>query len=388
MKKKNVVFILGAGASKDFGLPLGNEIFDYTYKILMLKKDSVVNELKTVWKEVEKNMKYIFVNLPNDKIAYPPFEEVLTFIWDCRKSETWDYKKKRLNSLFKNKNGAKSVFDVFVKMLGLTIAGSMLFYLPATDVEAFKTFIKSLDFDKKNISFISLNYDVLIDNILHECVKENIISDYTYGVPLSDISDKYNRYSHDIKLCRRSGIPLLKPHGSLNLIYCSHHQARYGDGFYYSKNDFIAIKNRTLNCPGCGGSMAKPLIIPPLYNKSDYVEETAIKMPAVNARSTPELYRRYLDYKIKDVLKNVDEIIVLGYSMPSYDYDFRSLLMSNLMLNKKRKEIHLKVVTKSDSSQIDNLTAQYKCLVGTVTVEGDKGLYKYLKDTGTHRIIS
>ena len=45
MKHKNVVYIVGAGSSKDFGLPLGSEIFEYAYNIAALNNDPLCNEL-------------------------------------------------------------------------------------------------------------------------------------------------------------------------------------------------------------------------------------------------------------------------------------------------------------------------------------------------------
>jgi hypothetical protein len=54
------------------------------------------------------------------------------------------------------------------------------------------------------------------------------------------------------------------------------------------------------------------------------------------------------------------------------------LLISNLISNKKRKKVHLKIITKGNKSQIEALKAQYKYLVGTVSVEGDRGFYNYL----------
>ena len=89
------VYILGAGASKDFGLPLGVEIFDCAYKLSKLKdKSGATNELATVLGDVERYMGEIFTNLPKDKMDYPPLEEILTFLWDCRNAETTTLKAK------------------------------------------------------------------------------------------------------------------------------------------------------------------------------------------------------------------------------------------------------------------------------------------------------
>ncbi|MGA9364877.1 MAG: hypothetical protein WBW16_10995 [Bacteroidota bacterium] len=368
---KNVVYILGAGSSQDFGLPLGSEIFDYAHRILKVKEKFVAGvELTEAFNMAEKAMAYIYTNLPENKKKYPPFEEVLTFIWDCRKSDEWNLDNARLISLFEDERGVEQVFDAFVRMMGLTLAGSPLLDQRKNDIGTYTKFIKSLEFDKENISFISLNYDVLLDNILGECVEQKIIEGYTYGVPLQEISDRVDS--------RQEGLYLLKPHGSLNLVFCGHAPGSNKFGFYYRTDDTVAAITGKLRCPDCK-RIPKPLIIPPLYSKNDYIAETAVDTPPMNFRTTPKLYRDYVDNRIEQILRDADEITVVGYSLAAYDYDFRSLLMRSLMSNAKRDAVHLKLVTKGVESQIENLKSVYRHLAGAVTIEGQNGFYNYLK---------
>ncbi len=70
MKRRNIVYIIGAGGSKDFGLPLGLEIYEFANKIAALKKKPLYEELKAAIREVEKNLKLLFINLPTDRLAY------------------------------------------------------------------------------------------------------------------------------------------------------------------------------------------------------------------------------------------------------------------------------------------------------------------------------
>jgi hypothetical protein len=374
---KNVLYILGAGSSKDFGMPLGNEIFQYAYEALNFKKKhGIGTNLKTVLEEVETIMRYIFVNLSEDRLKYPPFEEVLSFIWDSKQDERWDYNSNKLISLFENfGKDAEEVFDNFVKMMGLTIAACMFnYHLPNhanSNSHKYTRFIKSLKFHEENISFISLNYDLILDSVLAECAEEKIIEDYSYGLTFEDIRDK--------KPCRERGILLFKPHGSLNLSYCPH---PHESGFYYSEdNIFTAIKNRRVKCPKCG-RQPKPLIIPPLYNKGDYVktmgDRAKDKRYEISFRSSPEIYRKCIDNEIIRLLTDVDEIIVIGYSMPAYDIDFKSLLMKGLMKNEKRDNILLKIITLANESQIANLKSQFMHLAGPVIIEENNGFGDYL----------
>jgi hypothetical protein len=50
-----------------------------------------------------------------------------------------------------------------------------------------------------------------------------------------------------------------------------------------------------------------------------------------------------------------------------------------LISNSKRKDVNLKIITKGRKSQLEALKAQYRYLIGTVTIEGGNGFYNYLK---------
>jgi hypothetical protein len=64
--------------------------------------------------------------------------------------------------------------------------------------------------------------------------------------------------------------------------------------------------------------------------------------------------------------------------MPAYDFDFKSLLISNLIYNKKRDKLKLKIITKCKKAEADKIMSQYKYLVGKVIIEGIDGFYNYI----------
>jgi hypothetical protein len=82
------------------------------------------------------------------------------------------------------------------------------------------------------------------------------------------------------------------------------------------------------------------------------------------------------------VLAAADEIVVIGYSMPPYDYDFRTLFVSSLIGNERRKRIVLKIVTKGTRHQKGALRSQLGRFVGSVEILGSDGLLDYLKRQG------
>ncbi len=264
-----------------------------------------------------------------------------------------------------------------MQVLGATLTAAMR-AAQHDIVVPFDEFINLLLLDREQEpSFISLNYDLLLDNALVKCVNDKVISDFSYGVPLSDIALRYRSGSRQ-QFCRDTGVLLLKPHGSLNLVWCPHRQAPYGFGFYYSANEPIAVSADVVRCPGCGNA-PKALFIPPLYNKRDYVGETSMR-PRRQWRSTPELYRTYCDRQIIAVLGGADEITMIGYSLPAYDYDFKNLLLLGLMNNRDRERVSVRLITQGNEEAVDNLQKRCVGIAGPVVVESSQGFYGYLEE--------
>jgi len=327
--KKNIIYLFGAGASKDFGMPLGNEIFSQAYQLpRLLEQCQLRTDLVHALRESDSYLRHIFTRLPKKKNDYPPFEEVLTFLWDYRKSERRDYDKNKLISAFTNPRGVKEVFDVFVKTLTLTLSGSIHYAGNGGKVHSLTNFVKSLFYGSNEIAFISMNYDIFLDQALLECVNSRLIDDFTYGVGLYDIESKRDRLNPPKLSCRKSDVHLFKPHGSLNLVYCPHPQDPHGEGFFYSSQNLIASMCEEIRCPACG-SKPKPLIIPPLYNKAEYIAGNAVRTQhQINFRASPVTYRQSIDFRLREKLAKADEIVVIGYSLPPYDYDLVKVINS------------------------------------------------------------
>jgi|GEM_PF-679101 hypothetical protein len=122
--------------------------------------------------------------------------------------------------------------------------------------------------------------------------------------------------------------------------------------------------------------------------KESYIKEV-IKRHVYESKRGPrildtgviEFYRQFIDREICDVLMNADEIIIVGYSMPPYDFDFKSLLIKGLMPNKNRKNVPIHIITKAKGKELDNLIKRFEHLAGKVNVVSSKGFYKFLRDS-------
>jgi hypothetical protein len=162
------LYIFGAGASKDFGMPLGMEVFEYAYRFRR-ESSHAGRELSNVLEQLEPYMQRIFVSLPDDKKLYPPLEDILTFLRECKRSESYDWKDNRIISLFRPPQYAMGVFELLVKMLGLTLITGREVGRDANDLEEFNRFVRLLVSDhSRELSFISFNYDLVLDDALQD----------------------------------------------------------------------------------------------------------------------------------------------------------------------------------------------------------------------------
>ena len=363
MKK---VFIFGAGSSVDFGLPLANRIFSYSDKVLQWKSKERAACLKDAIDKTEKHLRVLYTNISKNKEEYPAFEEVLTLIWN--------------NGPFKNGWITQDVFNDFVNLLGLTIAASMgvvnynrIFFNRRPKYEQF---IGTLINTKEEIVFISLNYDILLDTILMKKFKKSHLD---YGVQLRDI-DTYKIYKPGRGL-------ILKPHGSLNLSYCMN----CDDIFYFEDNIFTAIANHSswVMCPICKTSEVKPIIVPPIHNKADFIKSR--KQPFIHKQKKgyPGLklycdaiqsYCSFVHAAIVSHLSDADEITIIGYSLPSYDLDFKHTLLKGLSKNRKRSKIKINLITKEGKRSDNEIKEPYSHLAGPVVVKNKSGFYNYICD--------
>lgn len=311
--RRNIVFIFGAGSSKDFGYPLGNEIFSAAYEEIAKAKDQdIKTKLETAIKEVDQVMAQVYSNLPSDRRAYPFFEEVLTFIWHARKYEYQDWNNDgEFVSLFEQR--ATKISKIFIEMLMLAFSAIQKHGPHAKELGEYQRFIKSLTSFENNIAFI-----------------------------------------------------------------------------YYSENDVTLEalkKTKDFQCSisNCHDTLS-PLIIPPLYMKESYIHETNKSRVHISKRGSRVLengvienYRTSVDRWISEVLQSAEEVVIIGYSMPPYDFDLKSLLIKGLMANKNRSNVPVSIITKAEGHELNDLRLRFKHLAGEVRFLGQDGFLNYIK---------
>ncbi len=159
--------------------------------------------------------------------------------------------------------------------------------------------------------FLNVNYDILLDSALYDLrsgYRNNIdyCTEIQYPIPTANT------------------IKLLKPHGSLNWLYCKSCGIRISGG---DQNIAMEHYNKILNgsevsCKYCDGGILSALIVPPSFFK--------------------ELHNyiiRNILISLENHLSKVRNLVFIGYSFPEADFHLKYLFKKAQLLGGFRKII-------------------------------------------------
>lgn len=152
--------------------------------------------------------------------------------------------------------------------------------------------------DSKEYSFISLNYDTLVENILYKDYSE--CGTDLYGYPFVNINNR-SRGIFTEKSEKKSIYPvkLIKLHGSANWFYAGS-----------STSDIIYYFPWSQECKNEYRIGLTPFIVPPIADKSHFYNHIILQ----------HLWKRaFFDIAI------AQEIYIIGYSFPQSDLAIRQL---------------------------------------------------------------
>jgi hypothetical protein len=287
------VIVLGAGASAADGAPLQAGLFRKYAEFLRAQENAPVHDSR------ESELRTLFwllwgVNIDSPDLErehFPTFEEVL--------------------GLFELANVRGEFFKGFGGLNQETTRGqemrSHLLYLIAVvldqslrrNSEYHIMLIKKL----KNLgwmdntNFVSINYDLLIDNALRQEMSAE--PDYTVSFRFQP-----GEITADSSQCRTK---LLKIHGSLNWLYCPTCNAL--DCFPGEKIVAEIARNpMRITCEVCTEPRV-PLIIPPTFFKV-----------------ISNFYLQQVWKSSEEMLREAQHVIFCGYSFPDADLHFKYLL--------------------------------------------------------------
>jgi len=179
-------------------------------------------------------------------------------------------------------------------------------------------------------SFISLNYDILLDDALLDLYPN---FDVDYGANFTNF--RTPRPKRKIKL--------LKLHGSLNWMFCPVCRSMKLSLEGKIADNVIAER---ISCERDGAAQ-RPLIIAPTWLK---------------VYDNPHLTGIWLE--AENTLRNTDEVFLVGYSLPDSDIHVRYLLKKSLY--RKKTAPRIVIVTSEEGGEGSDLHVRYKRFFGEV----------------------
>lgn len=191
---------------------------------------------------------------------------------------------------------------------------------------------------EKNCTCITLNYDILLDNILYftkggDYIDNNKLSTF-YKIPIEHLSERGNGYyyngstfgnnkPYDID---KDMVPsIIKLHGSINWLYSEYvnNQIYFND---WTRSEFKSVD-------------LEPFIIPPVLDKSSLYNNTILIA---------------LWHQAFEAIQNAKNIYIYGFSFPETDYSIKILFQSAL---KGRNDYKIYII--NTNKNINDLKTKY-----------------------------
>lgn len=292
MKIEDIIF-LGAGASVSEGAPLQSDLFKEYFLSYQTERERKIDN------NINKSLLEFFeaffgIDIKHQDLNYTPFptfEETLGMLEIAlnREESFKDY------SLTPNKPRLQRVREDLIFLIAITLNKKLY-----GKEKYHKKLVDRLKKKQKLLKtgFVSLNYDILIDNALVDLHPKYDL-DYCVDFTNYEKPGSWKRPNPKKAVC------LYKLHGSLNWLYCP---TCISLTLYPKEKRAAKLVFKPEKCDICGSEMI-PIIIPPTFFKvmSNY-------------------YLQMVWRKAENALKQAKRIFFCGYSFPDADIHIKYII--------------------------------------------------------------
>lgn len=286
------VIILGAGASAAEGAPVQAKLFK-EYFLLKRKNGEPINKhlISYFYNFWQINLNTVDL----EEVLFPSFEEALGMLELAKQRQEYFLNLYNTTNYHHMDQIIEELIFLIAEVLQRTLGQFSKLHTLLVE--------KMVNNNKiRNTSFISLNYDILIDNSL---TKLHDVIDLDYGIDFVNFNEPGNWHRPHPD----NSIKLFKIHGSLNWLYCPICKKIRITPLEKSVTLLISknLKNRLL-CHSCK-ALFVPILVPPTFFK---------------IMSNPYLVQIW--DKAENALRECKNIIFCGYSIPQADIHIKYLL--------------------------------------------------------------
>jgi hypothetical protein len=312
------VIVLGAGASKADGAPLQGELFQEYFASTALRERVDPNMQEGLRKFFKELWGIDVIAADSSYQRFPTFEETLGLLEIAyTRCEFF----RGFSSTDVHNTQGQELRSYLVELIGLILDEKL-----RESMSHHRTLIASLErLDQLGSTvFLSLNYDILIDNSIGRMVSNTIPE---YGV---EFTPKPHQNEEPFG---RSSL-LLKLHGSLNWLFCPTCNALSLFPHHKAVSELPGAPHR-FRCSNCRG-LRVPIIVPPTFFKI-----------------MSNFYLQQIWKRAEEELKEARRIIFCGYSFPDADIHFKYLL-KRAEVNRNSEPPSVFVVNRPNESSKEN----------------------------------
>ncbi|HQI00958.1 MAG TPA: SIR2 family protein [Deltaproteobacteria bacterium] len=298
------MIVLGAGASASEGAPVQKDLFAEFFRT-----DSGYPRNPASIERLHRFFKQFFgvdIKGPVDGIIFPSFEEVLGILEIAiDRGESF----KGYSAMIRSPD-VQTIREDLIFLIALVLNRTLM------EPKGYhRALVKRLTDEGRirSTAFLSLNYDILIDNALTELHPEY---DLDYRVEFTN----YGRGHNWMRPRKERAIELYKLHGSLNWLYCP---TCISLTLTPREREVARLVEEPVTCLDCGMSTV-PIITPPTY------------LQGMENYFLLQIMRR-----AESALRHVKRIIFCGYSFPDADLLVRYMFKRVEMNFDPRPEIYV-----------------------------------------------
>lgn len=298
---KRNVFIFGAGASKDEGLPIQEELlFNYfSYQ----QNDQFRSMVSTYFKD--------FFNLDINEVRknqIPTFEESLGIIEAAIDNEQTFGPEYSLQFLHKLRTALIMAMGIAIEHCSINTND--------TYQRLMEILFKNTSFHNEQYDFISVNYDLLLDKSLMNTLENNIFVDY--GIPFAN-ETIYHPPFEQWDTPGKQKIHFLKPHGSFNWLHCPTCNSMYITGVKESRIFSTGYLHNVEHC---------------LKDKTEL--SYVIHPPSLYFKTNRNIYLQLIWKHTYDLLAKADNVFFIGYALKNADIWMKYILKKSQFQKPKR----------------------------------------------------
>lgn len=362
--KKNVVYFLGAGCSKNFGYPLTGEIMPEVLKNLFDKNLFRLHKKKSAKEKLqEKHLKYFLellypglkkIDLEKEQMQIPSIVEVLSFVEHlCFYNIPPHPELDEENLLYLR------------YLLNRAVAELMLDYqnMPYKDEEGelLDKFMAPIVAEEKasNITIITTNYDLSLDPQFEKAIAANRVD---YG-----ISFRHTRTGDIIQQPVNPLFRYYKLHGSLNWLKCD-----LCGQYYIHPNGtiaFLAFKEQIDDSNTC-------------VCNDHLLLKTVLVTPSI-VRDIRDSNLLQIWKASTEAIRTADKLVFIGYSLPAEDLAIKALIMRGVNGRTKKKPLAVEIVQRGKGAE-----PNYFNMFGREIKYYEGGLSEYLQKKRSQEVAN